>query len=205
MIKSLAPKLKKIKVAADKLILDPNNPRLTTRKEDIFDEKDFLGMDLAGITVKKMRGPKDKDTYKIEELEKSIKQNGWLPVDFIFVKKHSDDVHYIVLEGNRRITAIRSILADEEAEQHLKNTLENIEVMEVIDKEDLDRKISYLLGVRHHGSLVKWTPFAQANNIFTRYLEMNRDKAMILLFGPQISVKMSLMLLAFQKKKLKQD
>ena len=173
MTKSLAPKLKKIKVGVDKLILDPNNPRLTTRKEDVFDEEDFLGMDLAGITVKKMRGTGDKDTYKIKELENSIRQNGWLPVDFIFVKKHSDGVHYIVLEGNRRITAIRNILTDEEPEQNLHISLKNIEVMEVIDEDDLDRKISYLLGVRHHGSLVRWTPFAQAHNILSRYSEIS--------------------------------
>src|SRR5262249_48802823 len=33
-------------------------------------------------------------------------------------------------------------------------------------------KITYLLGVRHHGSLVRWTPFAQARNILVRYLEV---------------------------------
>ena len=42
MTSELAPKLQKIKVETKKLILDPNNPRLTTRKEDQFDEADFL-------------------------------------------------------------------------------------------------------------------------------------------------------------------
>ena len=176
MPEPLAPKLKKIKIKYDCLVLDPNNPRFTTRREDRIDEEHYLEQDLSLITYGKLF-PGDKDRYKIEELENSIKQNGWLPVDSIFVRKlKGDDKRYVVLEGNRRVAAIRRIMRDPKTDSTLKAKLQSIEVMEVLDKgsdEDLQRKITYLLGVRHHGSLKRWTPFAEAHNIFARYLEVS--------------------------------
>ena len=189
MSSELTPKLQKIEVETKKLILDPNNPRLTTRKEDQFEEADFLDLDLTGTTERKMRDPSGKDKYKIQEIENSIRQNGWLPVDFIFVRKHNDGDHYVVLEGNRRVTAIRSLLDNEELDQKIRNSIMKIDVMEIMDdlpKAELDRKISYLLGVRHHGYLVKWTPFAQAQNIFKRYTELAKQNIETFVWKPDI-------------------
>ena len=171
MTEHLSPKLRKISVRYDRLILDPNNPRFTTRKQDQIPPDDCLEQDNAGLTEAKM----DRERYKIAELERSIKQNGWLPVDAIFVRTlPNENKFYIVLEGNRRVRAIRSIMSDESVDEQLKVSLKQIDVMEVLDsvgEGDLRRKISYLLGVRHHGSLKQWTPFAQAHNILERYLE----------------------------------
>ena len=174
----LTPTLKKITVKYDQLILDPNNPRFITRKEDRIAEEHFLNQDLVGITGGKLLS-KQKDEYKIKELINSIKQNGWLPVDDIFVRKLAGkDKYYVVLEGNRRVVAIREIMGDSSTEASLRESLEYIDVMEVLHSgtaEELQKKISYLLGVRHHGSLKTWTPFAQARNIFIRYLEVAKQ------------------------------
>src|SRR5208337_2323083 len=119
---------------------------------------------------------KDTDLYRIEELANSIRQNGWLPVDSIFVRKLAHhDSFYVVLEGNRRVAAIRMLMKDPDISTSLRKSLETVRVMEVLDsgsKAEVQKKITYLLGVRHHGSLKKWTPFAQAHNIFTRYIEI---------------------------------
>lgn len=167
----LAPELKSIKVSPDKLILDPNNPRLISRDEDRRIESEAL--DLLDQTINQMRG---KD-FKVDDIENSIKQNGWIPVDFIFVKKLDDQGRYLVLEGNRRVTAIRNLRNHEDTKPELKEILNMIEVMEIIDdlpEDKLRKKITYLLGVRHHGSLKPWTPFAQAYNIYLRYLEVTK-------------------------------
>lgn len=167
----LAPKLKPIKVSPEKLILDPNNPRLISRDEDIRVESEAL--DLLDQTINQMR---QKD-FKVDEIENSIKQNGWVPIDFIFVKKLDDQGRYLVLEGNRRVTAIRNLRNYKDTDQKLKESLNVIEVMEIIDdlpKDQLRKKIMYLLGVRHHGSLKPWTPFAQAHNIYLRYIEISK-------------------------------
>lgn len=174
-VEILAPNLRKILVKPEKLILDPNNPRFMTREDDRVNEDDYLDLEIGGATLKKIY-PDGKDMYKIEQLINSIKQNGWWPVDYIFVRKFGEDDRYVVLEGNRRIAAIREIKNDSNADPALKKSLEAIKVMEVIDPGSpakLKRKITYLLGVRHHGSLVKWTAFAQAHNIYKRYLEVS--------------------------------
>jgi ParB/Sulfiredoxin domain len=178
MPEQLAPKLKQISVKYNRFVLDPNNPRFTTREEDRVREEHYLDQDLTGATLSKMR-PEQKDRYKIAELVSSIKQNGWLPVDYIFVRRlRGEDNRYVVLEGNRRVAAIREIMKDSTSDTTLKKSLESIDVMEVLDSgssEELQEQITYLLGVRHHGSLRRWTPFAQAHNIFERYLEVSHQ------------------------------
>lgn len=178
MVESLAPTLKKISVKPAQLILDPNNPRFMTHKDDMVDQENLLDPDQSSRTKDKIfpNGAQGKDPYKIQQLVKSIQMNGWLPVDYIFVRRYqSSPKYFVVLEGNRRVTAIREILESKEVKSSVKAELETIDVMEVLDNgsdEELQKKITYLLGVRHHGSLVRWTPFAQARNILTRYLEV---------------------------------
>lgn len=184
---SLAPKLKKIKVPSGKLVLDPNNPRLVTRDEDRHQEGDYTDNNVQDAVASTLRDLSGEDRYRIKELERSIRQNGWVPVDFIFVKKHEDGEHYVVLEGNRRLAAIRNILNDSNTEAELKDSLAEIDVMEIIDElpqEEVRRKITYLLGVRHHGSLRRWRPFAQAHNIFLRYLRVSGQDDESFLWDP---------------------
>ena len=178
----LLPKLKPKKVDPQKLYLDPNNPRFITRDEDRIAEKRFLDPDIIEKTRKRMCG--NKDEYNIDVIRKSIETNGWQPVDFIFVRRFMDDAErFVVLEGNRRIVAVKDLLDSSDTSQDLRDQLTSIEVMEITDKIDkrrpaksereLQKKISYLLGVRHHGSLKTWSPFAQAANIYAKYLAIS--------------------------------
>lgn len=176
MPETLTPTLHKISIEIGKLILDPNNPRLVTDDSNLCPEEDFVGVDLTGRTFDRMSGGKGtNDPFRIDQIVSSIKQNGWQPVDFIFVRKIANDDRYVVLEGNRRVTALRKLLLDETLDQQLRTSITRIEVMEVVDEGDpamLKRKISYLLGVRHHGSLRRWSAFAQAQNIYDHYLKV---------------------------------
>jgi hypothetical protein len=185
----LLPKLNRRKVDPQKkLYLDPNNPRFITRDEDRIDEKRFLDSDVITKTQEKMLGTgmkgKPNDEFNIEEIKQSILANGWNPVDSIFVRRfHEDDERYVVIEGNRRVTAIKQLLDSEDTPTEVREQLNEIEVMEVLDKvatgrnrekslREIEKKISYLLGVRHHGSLKKWSPFAQAASIYEKYLRI---------------------------------
>jgi len=175
-MQNLTPELKHIRVQPKFLILDPNNPRLITRDEDRHPEDDAVSR--LGTTTKKMCDGR----FKIDDLVNSIKQNGWLPVDAIFVKKlENESKYYLVLEGNRRVTAITKLLDEcSDISDKLKTSLSEIDVMEIVDDipiDELNNKITYLLGVRHHGALKKWSPFAQARNIYKRYLEITNTEA----------------------------
>lgn len=169
MTVDLMPTLRKIKVPAGKLILDPNNPRFLEHDDNLTDESNFLDLGVIEDTREKMRA----DAYQIAQLEESILTNGWQPVDQIFVRKHQGTDYYVVQEGNRRVTAIRHLLNNTDLPEELKQSIENLDVMEIVDDCDLKTlqiRISYLLGVRHHGSLKKWSAFAQASNMYEQYI-----------------------------------
>lgn len=172
----LAPETRKIKVEIGKLLLDANNPRFTTCDEDRVSGANILDNAISGKTLSRMC-PSDGDPFQIAQLCRSIVENGWQPVDAMFVQK-SDDApdRYVVLEGNRRLTAINRLLLDKETREDLKAQLHEIEVLEVLpngqNRELVKKQITYLLGVRHHGSLRRWSAFAQAASIYQRYMEL---------------------------------
>lgn len=180
----LLPKLKRITVDPQSLYPDPNNPRFITKDSDRVKEAKFLDSSVILNTARKMYD-KDNDVHNIKQIIDSIRANGWQPVDSIFVRCFEEG-RYVVLEGNRRLTAIRAILEDPESSEETKKQLKKIEVMEIVDKIDgrrtqkseqqLRQKISYLLGVRHHGSLKQWSPFAQAASIYERYLRASGQR-----------------------------
>ncbi len=170
---NLIPELQEIYVDPNKLILDPNNPRLITKDDDLRDPDSAV--DLVVETTERMKN----GDFRIDEIKKSITENGWLPIDYIFVRKMKKEERYLVLEGNRRVTAVRSLLGEEGLNPKLRDSLSQIQVMEVVDdlpEKEIRKKISYLLGVRHHGALKKWSPFAQAHNIYKRYMEVLRER-----------------------------
>ena len=45
----------------------------------------------------------------LSELIKSIKSNGFLPIERIVVSPHGEDGFYLVIEGNRRVAALKMI------------------------------------------------------------------------------------------------
>lgn len=203
----LLPKLERITVDPQKLYLDPNNPRFITRDNDRYDDSQFLDQDVISKTRDRMlgthSGSTSKDEFKIEEIKQSILSNGWNPVDSIFVRRfHEDEERYVVLEGNRRVTAIREILDSADTPTDVKTELSEIEVMEVLDKvakgknrdkslREIEKKISYLLGVRHHGSLKKWSPFAQASSIYEKYLRIAEQDESLFLWLEKLGVKIA--------------
>ncbi len=106
MIKSFGDLGKAITVPFSKIFLDPNNPRIApdraTRYEDpeeIFEENLQKDLTTKVYTV-----------YQAGDLEDAIIAQGWVPIDPIIVWEHPDRKgHYIVVEGNTRVSVLRSI------------------------------------------------------------------------------------------------
>lgn len=93
-------------VPFDKLYLDPNNPRIApenppgyTAPEAIFDAELQKGLE-----------ERIREVYPVAALESSILAQGWVPYDPIIVWEHPQQPkHYIVVEGNTRTTALRTL------------------------------------------------------------------------------------------------
>lgn len=179
---SLAPELKKINVDVGKLLLDPNNPRLFSREEARIPLDKVMDPGVQDNTLKRLFPKNEKDRFKIEELVGSIRMNRYVPEagGYIFVRRLADSDYYLVLEGNRRLVALRELLADVDSlakeKPEVVDSIRAIDVLEIIDdipEEQLQKKISYLLGTCHHGSHKNWSPFARARGIYERYLDIS--------------------------------
>lgn len=91
------------------LHLDPNNYRLIHEKDQV-DVEDRLIKDkaVAHRTFKLLAGDRNQH---IQDLIDSFKANGYLPVDQIQVRE-LEDGGYVVVEGNRRIAALKHLSSE---------------------------------------------------------------------------------------------
>jgi len=178
---SLAPKLNELSIDPHKLYLDPNNPRLFTIEDERVPLEHIKEPGVQQAVLKKLDTEKDK--YKISDLVESISINGYVPEagGYIFVRQiPGSERDYLVLEGNRRLIAILK-LNDKNSgvNSAIRESLNPIVVQEIVDEldeEEIQKKISYLLGTCHHGAHKNWSPFAQARGIYRRYLkELGED------------------------------
>lgn len=108
----------------------------------------------------------------IAELKNSILTNGFLPFEKIIVKPYmargNGTESYLVVEGNRRVAALRWIAEDYEAgvdvRPDLLEVIKNVPVI-VIEKEaeDADPALTLsLMGVRHVGGIREWGGYQRA-------------------------------------------
>jgi hypothetical protein len=161
--------LKEEKINIDKLLLDPNNPRFSRHVDDMtpIDKLDDDGVQALAYTNMNHSS----NRFEIDELVEAILTDGFIHVDKIFVKKIGKK--YLVIEGNRRITAIKKILSDraEGLDPDTKAEITNIPCIVVDGSDpDVDNVIRKILGLRHHGSILPWKPLPAAFNLYQEYM-----------------------------------
>jgi hypothetical protein len=162
-------KIKPMEVPVAKLLLDPNNYRFLdnadwSRKQD----KRFHEDPVQAAALRLM----ERGSYQLEELRNSILANGYVPVERVIVTpyKHKAD-RYLVVEGNRRVAALNTLLRDHEdgsitlnAEQ-LKNFSKiPIAILEGEGKELIAAE-RVLMGIRHIAGPREWGAYQQASFI----------------------------------------
>lgn len=97
------------KVSLSKLLLDPNNYRFIDHtKYEPITQSEWAEERIQKRTLQFITGEKNK---QIEDLLKSFKANGFLEVDQIQVEEIKDGF-YRVLEGNRRVAALKQLQND---------------------------------------------------------------------------------------------
>ena len=144
-------------VSVERLILDHRNPRLTSADGDTTDERIIAQL------------------YRAEalgELLQSIAANGYLDIEPLIVLQ--DDERFVVLEGNRRLAAIRLFREPDLAARVSKRGRVNIKVPDIPDlyRRTLDRVSVYLvasreearsfIGFKHINGAAKWDSYAKA-------------------------------------------
>jgi hypothetical protein len=129
------------------------------------------------------------DETNISDLYESMRTIGFVPIDRIVVRPVTEKGKYVVIEGNRRISTIKTLKNDYEKRigvldktrerkkfENVSNTFNNITCMlletDGMSRNEIEHKISIILGLRHHGSLLEWEPLPKAYNIFKEYMNI---------------------------------
>jgi len=137
------------------MFLDAKNPRIST---PLSNERELI----AEYMVK----------YKVYGLAKNIAENGYFPNERLIVIE--EDGKNIVVEGNRRLTALKSLLNPEVVPDNMKNkfkalnsgivkVVEEVPVVFAPSRDDANKIIMY----RHtRNPIYQWNPINQARFIY---------------------------------------
>lgn len=144
-------------VSPDLLDFDPSNPR-------------FAGL-LAGRTQEEIQKEIFDEPYYASALVDSLLENGFIDYEPLVVKRNRN--RYVVVEGNRRLAAIKEIRSHLEQYEGRKSDLERIPVLVFPEKPDAQQQneMRVYLGVRHLLGFREWPPLSKA-----QFLE-NESKA----------------------------
>ena len=170
-MESLASLLTPINVSLDDLLLDANNPRFSELGEElsVIPEGRFADEKVQSNTFEKMRDP----MFDVAELRDTIKTIGFLPMDRIVVRRWKgtgDTPKYVVIEGNRRVTALKWLrnLHEIGKETFDQARLDNILTLEcLLLNSDLAPASATLIlpGLRHVSGIKEWGPYQKAKAV----------------------------------------
>ncbi|MFL6313406.1 MAG: ParB N-terminal domain-containing protein [Terriglobales bacterium] len=143
-------------IPVEDLTFDPQNPRLPSSL-DGSDEKAVLGWMLSDATVIELMG--------------SLGEKGYFPGEPLLVVYSPKKKKYEVIEGNRRLTAVKLLHDPELAPVKKKAVLAvaaqaKVKPVElpVVEYESRDEILDYL-GFRHITGVKEWDPIAKARHL----------------------------------------
>lgn len=155
----------------EKINLDPNNPRLATVSTEETPEERIVEEGTQSATLRRLNDGR----FDQEGLRSSIRRSGLLPIDRIVVRPiEGAEDEYVVVEGNRRIGAIKSLLqlhedGDITLDDGVLATIEEPAVLilqgEGAEEARLDQWL--IQGVRHISGIRPWGGYQAARTIQT--------------------------------------
>lgn len=145
-------------VSPDKLDFDPSNPRFAGRMNSY--SQDRIQKEIFG------------EPYYASELVDSFLENGFIDYEPLVVKR--DGTRFVVIEGNRRLAAIKEIRYNKG--KYASSKLADLESVPVLifpegPDNQQESEMRVYLGVRHLLGFREWPPFAKA-----QFLEIESRK-----------------------------
>lgn len=187
-------RLERQNVPLESLLLDPNNPRFFELANWNQVAETMYHLDkVQSMTLARMERA---DIGQIEELKNSIKSNGYIASENIVVKPYLHaDGYYIVIEGNRRLTAMRAIVSESlnpDSDPSIQS-LKEVEVAVYVPTGDPERDRTnemILQGLRHISGPKEWGAYQKANLVVQLHDEMEQGWSEIaerLGLGPRVT------------------
>lgn len=157
----LYKKLRRIEVDPRGLLLDPNNPRYQGESTN-YTQVPFSEIAHPAVQDRAYQTMKQ-DRFEVRQLAESMAQVGYLPIDNIVLTRYGTN-KYLVIEGNRRVTALKMIL-NGEVKHRLDdvNSLTRIPALVLEEPTEVAAITQWLIqGTRHIGGIKPWGPFQKA-------------------------------------------
>lgn len=159
-MEALAKYLSPNDLPLEAIFLDPNNPRFTGSDWTYVADADIADDDVQERARKRLIAE-----FDVEKLRSIMEVNGYLPVDRVVVRMFGDD-QYVVLEGNRRICAAKSIKnftsTGESVSQDVMDTLISIPCL-IYTGSDTGHNAAWIFqGLRHISGLRDWSAYHKA-------------------------------------------
>jgi hypothetical protein len=141
------------------LYLDPNNPRFAEDGRPYVSDEEIDQEARQDELMSKLE-----QEYGVDRLKDNMEVNGYLPIDRIVVRRFKPD-KFVVLEGNRRITAAKRLLRSHEEDKReldprVVNTLKSIPVLIYVGS---DTNAAWVFqGIRHISGPKDWSAYNKA-------------------------------------------
>ncbi len=122
--------LERKNIPVENIMLDPNNPRFFDLEG--WEEVPANMYHLESKQNRAFQRLEGSEFGQVKDLQKSIMSNGYIPAEMIVVKPYNHDgSKYVVIEGNRRLVAIKGIIqnAIDPKNDDLVQSLQGLEVL----------------------------------------------------------------------------
>ncbi|MCD6099164.1 MAG: hypothetical protein J7K33_01120 [Candidatus Marinimicrobia bacterium] len=139
------------------IMVDPNNPRLLELGFDVVPDERICEDSVQRETIDNMK------KIGLKDITEKVKKFGFLTVDKVVVRPLTDN-KYVVIEGNRRISALKELYEDHKRGRISLNesVLKSITSLKVLVYTGTNKDVVWLLqGIRHIKGVKEWGPLQQ--------------------------------------------
>jgi len=162
----------KKRVPINQILLDCNNPRLFEKTKAKYNDNEFESQQAQMMELLETE-------EGISEIKMSICKVGFLPIDKIVVRPlFAGNKKYVVVEGNRRTAAIKSILKsrptyiEKNDYDKLVPKLRKIDVLLLETTQDkIEQDRLAIQGIRHISGIKSWEFYPKAYTCYTLSVE----------------------------------
>ena len=151
------------------LLLDPNNYRFLDNPE--YKKRIGNRYHDDGVQSATLRMLEKGHSYQLKDLRNSILTNGYVPMERIIITPYQHKPgKFVVVEGNRRVAALKSLLRDAEEgvitlTAHQKKSFSRIPAAILHSDDSLENAERLIMGIRHISGPREWGAYQQAHLI----------------------------------------
>lgn len=170
-------KFSPLDIPSQRLLLDPNNYRFhdLPAYREVSNRTRYAE---PGVQDRALGLLQTTDSFDLESLKDSIKTNTFVPLERVVVELFDgkgETARYLVVEGNRRVAAVKTLLAEQAAgsadiPEATLTSIATIPSIQITGTEEERRAYRQkLMAIRHVAGIKEWGPYQQAKLIAELY------------------------------------